>query len=427
MRLRLTLTVALLLTAGCTAAPASDHPLAPATSPSATVRTPTGLQVEAQRHRIAERIMQRRERAVRDKDERAFLSTLDVSNTAMVRRQKRLFANLVAMPLRTFTLHATDATWPSGFAQDRFRATAYIPYVQQRLQLRGFDPVPVTTTYGLTLAPVHGHWKIVSDDDVRAREAEGARDAPWDLTRISVHRTAHALGFFDRGSEREATSLMQWTEQSVRRVRAEVPLRWPGRVVVYALSDPQVLRALGERMQSRAAVAFPVLDDNEHPTRRVATRVVINPRYLPRSELEGTYLLSHEITHVALAGTAYGTPAWVQEGLAEYVATRGGSPSLWYVGPSTAARARRGVDAMPSSTFFGDQDPAYDYNLSLAAFVSLTDRFGEPKVWSFLKALSRTGSPAHPEGEPDRVLRRMFHLDSARLAGRAADVLVARG
>ena len=101
---------------------------------------------------------------------------------------------------------------------------------------------------------------------------------------------------------------MAWTEQSVGTVRRAVPLTWPGRVVFYALSSPRLLRGMGTRFLDRAAIAFPVYDDPRRPTRRVATRVVINPRYLPRTERQGTYLLSHELTHVALARTNGGTP-----------------------------------------------------------------------------------------------------------------------
>jgi len=220
---------------------------------------------------------------------------------------------------------------------------------------------------------------------------------------------------------------MAWTEESVRRVRAAVPLRWPGNVVVYALSDKKVIAVLGKRMLSRAAVAFPVLDNNENPTRRVSTRVVINPRDLPRSELVGTYLLSHEITHVALARTGYGTPAWLQEGLADYVGTRHGDPSIWYLARSSVARAAKGVDAMPTSTYFGDDDPAFDYDLSLAACLSLADRGGDAKLWRFLRALDASASDENPEGDVDRVLRRHYGFDEAGLARRAADLLVRRG
>lgn len=425
------LVVVLSLLTGCTGTgdepttrPAPQQPA----RPGAAVAARNGLQVAAERHAIAQRIMHRRARAVRQRDEGAFLADLDPADAALRDRQRRLFANLTRLPLQTFTLDAEDATWPSDFADARFRASAYIPYVEQRLQLRGFDPVPVTTTYGLTLAPVRGRWRIVSDDDVADREPEGARDAPWDLTRIVVRRSPHALGIFDDVSDASSSRLMAWTEESIRNVQATVPLRWRGTVVFYALSSQQLLQRMGTRFLDRAAVAFPVLDDVESPTRRVSTRVLINPDYLPHNEFEGTYLLTHEITHVALARTNGGTPAWVQEGLADYVATHGADPAWWAPTRSTVARARRGVDAMPGSTFFGDADPGFEYDLSLAACTYLADRFGEPRLWTFLDRLAAAGFRAgDAEAGTDRVLRSMFGLDSARLARQAARLIVARG
>ena len=427
------LVAVLTLLAGCTSELPTVRP-APSASPDGAagpgvpVAARNGLQVDAARHAMAQRIMHRRERAVRQKDERAFLADLDPGNAALRARQRRLFANLVQLPLQTFSLDAQDATWPADFAAERFRGRAYLPYVEQRLQLRGFDPVPVTTTYGLTLAPVRGRWRIVSDDDVADREPQGSRDAPWDLTRIVVRRSPHALGIFDAHSDESSSRLMAWTEESVRTVQATVPLRWRGTVVFYALSSQRLLERMGTRFLDRAAIAFPVLDDAGSPTRRVSTRVLINPGYLPRNEFEGTYLLTHEITHVALARTNGGTPAWLQEGLADYVATHGADPAWWAPTRSTVERAGRGVDAMPGSTFFGDVDPGFEYDLSLAACSYLADRFGEKRLWAFLDRVAAAGfRDGDAEAGTDRVMRAMFGLGSARLAHEAARVVVARG
>ncbi len=418
------------LLAACTpeASPTATPEATPAATTAGTASPRTGMQEQAARHAMAQRIMHRRERAVRTGDERLFLADVDPGNAALRDRQRRLFANLSALPIETFTLDAAESTWPAGFAAKRFRATAYIPYVEQRLQLRGFDPVPVTTTYALTLARVGGRWRIVADHDLAGREPEAARNTPWELARIVVRRTPHALGIFDAGSQASADRLMAWTEESVSAVQEEVPLRWRGEVVFYALSSQRLLRRMGTRFLDRAAVAFPVLDDSENPTRVVGTRVVINPQYLPRNELEGTYLLTHEITHVALARTNGETPAWVQEGLAEYVATKGADPSWWRPAASTVQRASEGVDAMPGSTFFGDKDPGFEYDLSLAAFAYLADRFGTPAVWRFLDRLAAASrTDGDREAHTDQVLRRSFRLDSGRLADRAAAFIVRRG
>jgi hypothetical protein len=82
---------------------------------------------------------------------------------------------------------------------------------------------------------------------------------------------------------------------------------------------------------------------------------------------------------------------------------------------------------MPSSTFFGDDDPAFDYDLSLAACVYLADRFGERRLWRLLEALARAGFAGDPETAQRRVLRRELGLGPRRLAREAARVIVAKG
>ena len=372
-------------------------------------------------------LLRRRAQAVLRHDRAAFLADLDLRNAGLRRRQARLFDNLAALPVQTFTLQAPGATWPSDFAAERFRRTAYIPYVEQGLQLRGFDSAPVTSDFALTFARVDGVLRIVSDDDLADRESDRARNAPWDTTRIVVRRSKDALGIFDEASQTSAGRIMSWTEKSLATVRRDVPEEWRGDVVVYALSSEQLLRRMGTRFLDRAAVAFPVFDDSDNPTRRVATRVLINPKYLPGNEIAGTYLLTHEITHVALARTSGDTPTWVQEGMADYVATRGADPASWLPTDATAARARKGADAMPASTFFGDDDPGFDYDLSLAGCAYLARRFGEDRLWAFLDRLTEAGrKDGDSEGHVDPVLRSMFHLDGTRLAGHAARLIVRR-
>jgi len=399
----------------------------PTARPTATASRTTGVQREQQMLATVQVMLKRRAQAVLHHDKAAFLADLDPGDADLRQRQARFFDNLTALPLQTFTLEAPGATWPSDFAAARFRRTAYIPYVEQSLQLRGFDPVPVTSNYALTFANVDGAVRIVSDDDLADRESDRARNAPWDTTRIVVRRSKDALGIFDEASQASAGRIMSWTEESLATVRRDVPEEWPGDVVVYALSSERLLRRMGTRFLDRAAIAFPVFDDSDNPTRRVATRVLINPKYLPRNEIEGTYLLTHEITHVALARTSGATPTWVQEGMADYVATRGADPSRWLPTDATAARARKGADAMPASTFFGDDDPGFDYDLSLAACAYLARRHGEDRLWAFLDRLTAAGrSDGDSEGHVDRVLRSMFHLDASRLAGHAARLIVQR-
>jgi hypothetical protein len=422
---------ALALVASCSgSAPTTDRPAPGRTAPSPSTmasRAESAVTAQERLRDTADQIVQRRAQAVLDKDQEAWLADVDTSNAALVRRQRRLFTNLVQLPLQHYTLEVLEATWPSDFAAPRFRSDAYIPYVEQLLQLRGFDSQPVATTHGITFAPVKGRLTIVSDNDVADREPGRSRDAPWDLTRIVVRRSPHALGIFDRTSVASAGRLLSWTEEGVRVVSARVPLRWRGNVVFYAFSDTRVLRRMGTRFLDRAAIAFPVVDDADRPTRRVSTRVIVNPRYLPRNAFQGTYLLSHEITHVALGRTSPWTPAWLQEGLADFVATRGADRSRWVPAQSSVARARRGVTELPRSTFFGDKDPDFDYDVSLAACAYLAGRFGERRLWRLLDRMAAAGrAEGDAEAHADEVLTAMFRIDGRTLARESGRLLLDR-
>lgn len=414
----------LVIVTSCTGSPvATKHRQE---QPSPTAPKKNGLQIAAERHTIAERILRARSRAVREHDEKAWLAPVDPSNTALVQRERRLFANLSRLPLQVFTLHANkEWTWPDGFAQDRYAATAYLPYVEQRMRLRGFDSEPVTAVYSYTFAEVDGRWRIVADDDVTDQAGQSNGTLPWDVAAIRVHRTRHALGIFDAGSDGEAGRLMAAAESSVHRVRAAVPGRWPGRVVFYALSDDGLLEGMGEKYLDAAAVAFPVPDNSMWWDHVAGTRVMINPAALPRSSGEAVYLLSHEVTHVALAREGETTPTWLQEGLAEYVATGGADGPGWQPAPSAVEKASEGVTAMPGSTFFGDEDPAFDYALSLAACTVIARTYGEDRLWDFLDRTAKAGRDGDREAHTDPVLRRMFGIGEKTLARKAAALIVA--
>ena len=421
-------TVLAAVLSACTGAPAATRHLSPARSVEATTAPsgPNGLQAEAQRHAVAVRVLRARAAAVRRHDEAAWLAPLDPANTGLVRRERRLFANLTRLPLQTFTLTADkESTWPAGFAARRFQDTAYLPYVVQRMRLRGFDPEPLTYYYAYTFARVDGRWRIVSDTDVRHQAGLSSETQPWDVGSIRVHRTAHALGIFDAGSEHAAAQVMAGAEEAVRRVRRAVPRKWPGRVVFIALSDERLLRDMGETYLSAAAVAFPVPDDSMASDHIATTRVMINPSYLPEDAGEGVYLLSHEITHVALQDTNGGTPTWVQEGLAELVATDAGDPAWWR--PTVTRAQARALRQLPRSTFFGNDDPALDYDASLAACVVLARRGGTAKLWRFVDGVSAAGFAGGDREAPVApLLRRTYGLSERRLARQAGEFLASR-
>lgn len=385
------------------------------------------LPSDARLHALVTRILKRQARAVRDGDEAAFLAPVSRSEPALVAAERRLFENLQRLPLQRFALRPERyGTWPSGFAADRWAATAYIPRVVRTMRLRGFDTGPVRVVYGETFAHDHGRWRIVSDTDTAAQEQDDPLSAPWDLASIRVRRSRHVLGIFDRGSVGDARHIMAWSGAAMATVGRYVPLPWSHHVVLYALSNPNALLALGRGYLKASAVTFPVPG--------TTSRVVINPSYLPRHAFAGRHLLAHEFTHVALDRTDSFTPVWVQEGIAEWVATHGGSPADWFPAPSSLLRARRGITAMPNSNLWSTHLQAVEYDTALAGITWIARTHGTGAVWRLLHTMVRavTREEDHkqqfvdPDQVQDRALRKVIGIGSHRLARHAAHLIVAR-
>ena len=62
----------------------------------------------------AQQLLDRRADAIRDHDLARFLTTIDTDDKALVRRQRRYFANLQELPLAELSYDVLKADWPAG-------------------------------------------------------------------------------------------------------------------------------------------------------------------------------------------------------------------------------------------------------------------------------------------------------------------------
>jgi hypothetical protein len=377
---------------------------------------------------MAQGALDRRARAVRDGDWKAFAADLDRSDPAFMRLQRRFFDNLRQLPLQRFSYRVGADRWNPFYADRRWRSSAYIPYVRQRMQLRGFDRYPVDTVFGITWAWHDGQWQIVSDTDVRSRTEDGSQDQPWDLTAPHVVRSKQVLGIFDGGSQAHTGVVMRAARSSIAIVSHRLPVHWHRQVVVYALSGGAVLHRLGGipggDPDNLSAVSFPVWSEPGRHGRVAATRVLVHPDYVSSIKPRHDHLLTHEMTHVATTGVSGGGPVWADEGLAEWVATRHVDPYSWAYSRRMIERAARGVHAMPSSYTFNTVDVFWNYNLSLMACDYIADRFGPRTLWRTFLALQADWF-VKTDHQQNAVLRRMIGMDSHELARHAAEHMVA--
>lgn len=419
----------LLMASGCTLAVRAHEGHGPgAGSPAgAASDAPPSGQSPARLRAMAQAVLDRRAEALREGDYAAFAADLDRSDPAFLRRQRRFFDNLQQLPLQRFSYRVRADRWNPFYADKQWRSSAYIPYVRQRMQLRGFDRYPVDTVFGITFAWHDGRWRIVSDTDVQDRTEDGAQEAPWDLTAIHAIRTRHVLGIFDQGSDAHAAVVMRAARNSIAIVSDRLPVRWDKRVVVYALSDGTALHRLGGipggDPDELSAVSFGVPSRPGPRARLAATRVLVHPDYVSSIRPRRDHLLTHEMTHVATSAKMAGGPVWVNEGLAEWVATGHVSPYSWPYNRRLIVRAARGVHEMPSTYTFNTVDQDWNYSLALMACDYIAEQHGSGVLWRTFLALQKDYYP-RTDMQQDAVLRRMIGLDSHQLAARAARHMV---
>lgn len=348
---------------------------------------------------LEQRLLDRRARAVRDHDLRGFLGTVDRSDRALVRRQRRLFANLEQLPLARFRYRLLPGQWP-----------------RLVMQLRGYDARPVQAPVGLELRRVHGRLVVTGD-------RPGPEPRPWDLTRIRVERAPGVLGVFDRAMWPYAREVVAAVAAGRREVSAAVPFSWDDHVVVYCFADRRVLDAFhdvpgGGRITHLGAMTFPVYAA-PGGDRLAAMRFTVLPSSVRAGQPFLGRIIRHELTHVAVGDRDDGDPVWVSEGIAEYVGARPVPPAQRRIPRVAVERARGGARAMPASRDFNGADQDWHYALAWMACDYIATSRGESTLWRLMTAL-HAGGKGTPDARQDAVLRRVLGYDSHELARRAA-------
>ena len=406
----------------------SDHSkVLPEVAWAPPVGMPDEVRTDVELRQMAQAVLDRRARALREGNLSDFAVDIDRSDPDFVAAQRRLFDNLQQLPVQVLDFEVEKDTWNTNYAEDKWESTALIPFVREHLQLLGFDRYPVETVFGVTFAERGGRWRIVSDTDVSQMTADGAQETPWDLTAIKVVDGDGVLGIFDEGSIDSAETVMSAAEHSIDIVSRALPVKWDRSVVLYALSDKTALSRLGGipggDLDSLSGISFPVYQDIERSARMASVRVLVHPDYISAIEPRHDVLLTHEMTHVAVARKSGGAPIWMQEGLAEYVATNGADEKYWWVSRDLAERAAEGSTEMPNSYKFNTVDQDWNYSMSLMACDYIADVYGVDTLWDVFTALQRNDW-AQTDEQQEEVLLKEIGIDSSELARRAARRMV---
>lgn len=222
-----------------------------------------------------QRTLDLRAAGVRRQDRGRFERALTPGPAEFRTQQAQYFHNLLQLPLERVEYRFDPA--------DVLRVDdSYWVVVEVRLQLRGYDDVPVVARDRYLFEPgngARGRLRLASVTDAAWEERNRVVPQPWDRGPVQVREVAGVLGVFDDASVAAAPGLLDATQRAVAEVGAVVPFEWSGRVVLYALSTTAALASVadlpGGDAESLDAVAVPVAADPRDPDSPLAsTRIV---------------------------------------------------------------------------------------------------------------------------------------------------------
>jgi hypothetical protein len=370
----------------------------------------------------AQQVLDRRAAAIRDHDLPAFLETVDADDKALVRRQRRYFANVEQLPLQVLSYDVLKSDWPAGLRAPDWGSQVALPQVRLSIQLRDFDAAPVQRVTGFALARKDGQVVVISDLTGAGKPFPGSNPAPWDLVRIHVRADRTTLQLYDDKTWPSAGTVDATVRAGVSSIRSSVPFDWDGRAVVYVFARPVVLNSFegvpGGNIAHLGAMTFPMYAVPGQPA-VAGIRFTLLPSSLRAGSVFLGRIIRHELTHVALGERDDGAPVWFAEGIAEYLGARDIPEDERRIATVALTKARDGVRALPTSRGFNGDDQAWHYALAWMACDYIAATQGEDKLWLLMDAFHNGGAGTE-DARQDSVLQAVLGLDGAQLARRAA-------
>jgi hypothetical protein len=383
-----TAVLAALLLAGCggggpSSAKSTPSPATPASTPS----KPGDVEQ-------LEELMKRRAAALAAGRPRAYAATAAGPQRD---RDREVARNARELPLRDVSLHV-DVSDVSGRA-----ATLKVRAVYGVRGVRGtFD----TTRRVLARRTKQG-WRIRSESATRER-------FPWEIGPVQSRRSPHFVVLAPQRLPLDA--LMTALEAGYARMGDVLKKpRLRRRYLVVVAGGAQAARSLTERIRGVESLA--AISDAEVQETGSAKRVseVVSQRLVvvwpPFSALDADgqqRVVTHELTHAALAGVTSGrTPSWLIEGIALYVSEDRRSRR------ALSLRALSEPDAIARLSGDG-QAVAYAY--ASAASFYIADRFGRRRFIKLYNAFNDEDLPGKAGLETTRrAIRRTLGISLDRL------------
>jgi hypothetical protein len=251
-------------------------------------------------------------------------------------------------------------------------------------------------------------WRVAGERSARERQ-------PWELARFLRSRSRHFVILAPTGLDLQG--LAAELESSYAALGDALPTgRLRRRSLVVVARDAAQLRRLtrGIRgVESLAAITDSAVQE-EGSARRAAQvlsqRVLVSwPVYRALDPVTRKRILTHELTHAALAGVTSGrTPAWLVEGVALYASgdRRVAEAAAALNAPAPPSLARLAAPDGIARASGARQSAAYAF--ASAAGHYLAERFGEDGLLDLYEVYNTEGlrGEAGDLGTTDRALRR---------------------
>lgn len=356
-------------------------------------------------------LVEAREQALVDGDRDAFLATIDPSAKEFARTQARWWDNIAALPATDMSLSLGDEGVMTRVHGD---GGLQLP-IDFTMRLEGYDTEAVTQPLVYTFVGDEDEVLLTSDRNLQNDALTGWLPAPWDVTAITVEESDGVLGVFDDRTRGDAAELQDAVVAARDTIAPLVP-PWPGKVVVYDISDVDAIDQMSSMtIDSTAGVAFPVMR-RPGGTKVAAWRFAVNPVHTDGDDWRGI-LFRHELVHVALGRLNDDSPTWLVEGVAEHVAyaaaydvtarRRGLAQQLGSIGPRSLATGRD----------FYQKGSRVNYTLAHLACAYLADTRGEDVLWDLMRTFDRR-EPVFP-GEVEDLAQQELGVTTEELVTQA--------
>ena len=343
-------------------------------------------------------VLHRHAAALIDRDAQAWAADLDQSAAAAnyAGRQRQVFANLPEVPLDAwrYVLIApvTDATVLAPAAA-RLGGPVVIVHVELQYALAKVDPAPTGKQLWLTGVRRGAGWKLAGDDDAAAVGGPSWR-GPWDFGRLLARRGPHTLVLAHPAHRQAGPVFADLVESALPVVTAVWGRGWNDQIAVLIPDTPQEFTAVtGDDAGSHDLAAVAVADQVNPDGTVLGARIVLNPATLARLDAAGRRLVvGHELTHIATrAVTSDQMPAWLVEGMADYVGNLGSSLPVAGIAAELAAEVRAGKvsSALPSDAEFDGGRSPQAYEESWLACRLIADRVGQSGLVRFYRVVAK--------------------------------------